>query len=229
MSLILVTQLINAGFAIFSLIASYVILSNGFLTRYRIQQKPDRLGSLVKRLPLVSFNVLLVAGLSSVSLLVLEPWFETNRFPPVWVLLLQVSVITVLDDTWFYFSHRFLHRNKFLLQCIHRKHHETHTPVPVDYLYVHPLDWLLCSPGLALGILVVIAIAGQISAWSFWTYSCIRILNEINVHSGLRSAFRLRIPFWASAEHHDLHHSKPVGNYGSTLKIWDKILGTEIK
>ena len=35
------------------------------------------------------------------------------------------------------------------------------------------------------------------------------------------------IPFWAGADHHDLHHEKFIGNYASSFRWWDKMMDTE--
>ncbi|GKT80120.1 C-4 sterol methyl oxidase [Colletotrichum tofieldiae] len=35
------------------------------------------------------------------------------------------------------------------------------------------------------------------------------------------------LPFWAGADHHDLHHEKFIGNYASSFRWWDYCLDTE--
>jgi methylsterol monooxygenase len=35
------------------------------------------------------------------------------------------------------------------------------------------------------------------------------------------------MPFWAGAEHHDLHHHYFIGNYASSFRWWDYCLDTE--
>ncbi|KAM5368668.1 hypothetical protein ACJZ2D_009440 [Fusarium nematophilum] len=51
----------------------------------------------------------------------------------------------------------------------------------------------------------------------------------IDAHSGYDFPWSLRhfLPFWAGADHHDLHHEKFIGNYASSFRWWDFCLDTE--
>ena len=55
------------------------------------------------------------------------------------IFLLQIAVILIIDDFYFYWFHRLLHKNKFLYEKIHIIHHKASNPFPADYLYEHPL------------------------------------------------------------------------------------------
>ena len=35
------------------------------------------------------------------------------------------------------------------------------------------------------------------------------------------------VAFWAGAQHHDVHHERFIGNYGSSFRWWDYLLDTE--
>ena len=229
MKLVLGTQIIIASILLSSFILSYLMLYKGWLARFRFQREPTPVGMLMKHVPLIILNYVILPALSSAALFAAEPWFEMNEYPSLGVLLVQVMFILAADDAWFYFSHRLLHRSRFLMKNIHRKHHEVTAPIPLDYLYVHPLDWPFCSVGIVIGVSLVVLVFGEVNIWPWWAYSAIRGVNEVILHSGLKFSFMRKIPFRGSAEYHDLHHSRPVGNYSSTLKIWDKAMATEIE
>ena len=49
------------------------------------------------------------------------------------------------------------------------------------------------------------------------------------MHSGLHipfGAYKI-LPFAFITDHHDFHHSKNLGNYGSTFTFMDRIFGTD--
>ena len=153
--------------------------------------------------------------------------FDTAK-PSAWLIIFQVLFIFVVDDAWFYFMHRFMHENKFLLRKIHFIHHRAITPFPLEYIYVHPLEWFIGSFGSFLGIILLMFLM-PVNVYAFWVYGALRNLHEIDIHSDLRSPIASRLPFMSATEHHDLHHSKVKGNYASTFNIWDRVFGTGLK
>ena len=36
-----------------------------------------------------------------------------------------------------------MHKNKFLYEKVHIIHHKASNPFPADYLYEHPLEWIM--------------------------------------------------------------------------------------
>ena len=144
------------------------------------------------------------------------------------IIIFQVLFILIFDDLFFYFLHKWMHDNKYLLKTIHRIHHKATAPLALDYMYVHPLEWLMGYIGPFIGIIVVSFIS-PLSCWAFWVYQLIRTLHEMDVHSGFKSFFSKWIPLWGECEHHDKHHEVLNGNYASTFTIWDSIFRTKIK
>ena len=56
----------------------------------------------------------------------------------------------------------------------------------------------------------------------------VRVGETLDGHCGYDfsfSPYRL-IPLSGSAEYHDFHHSRNVGNYSSFFSIWDSVWGT---
>ena len=126
---------------------------------------------------------------------------------------------------FFYVLHRLMHENKYIYRKIHKIHHRANTPIPIDYIYVHPLEW---SSGM-IGPFIGMFMLGGISIYSFWIYLIVRNLHELHIHSGIVTSFFMRIiPFYGDNEHHDIHHSIRDGNYSSTFILWDYIFKTKI-
>ena len=197
-------------------------------TSATIQDRKTTLVQFYERLPLVLLNVGLLFTLSFVALSVFEGLFSWEPLA-WWVVAIQVVAVAMVDDLFFYGFHRTLHENKWLYRHIHKIHHRAYAPCPMDYVYVHPLEWMGGSIGIVLGLAVVAGITGDsISAYTFLIYSGLRNIHELDIHSGLPSG-RLAswVPWFGPAEHHDMHHARPnSGNYGSTFLWWDMWFGT---
>ena len=111
---------------------------------------------------------------------------------------------------------------------IHSIHHEASAPFALDYIYAHPLEWLLGYIGPVIGF-VFILFMGNLSVWTVWIYVFIRGIHEVDIHCGYQSTISKYLPFLGDTEHHDRHHKEVVGNFGSTFTFWDTIMGTKIK
>ena len=215
------------GCIIIGILLSIAPLHIKSLSKYRIQDKKIQPNSFYKRLPLIVINTVILFILSGVGLYFLFPIFNTSMNTHIASAIIQVLIIMILDDLYFYFYHKWLHDNKKMLKSIHSIHHRATAPLAMDYLYVHPLEWLIGFIGPFIGILSI-AFFTEVSIWGFWSYQLIRTLHEIDVHSGFKSILSNWIPFWGETEHHDMHHEVPNGNYASTFTIWDQLFGTKM-
>ena len=221
------TVILILGLNIFGLLVTLLTVNSKYLHKYRIQDKPLDPKGFYQRLPLIGFNVLTLAGLSSICLFGLFGFFDSSLSFNATTIFWQVAIMFLIDDLWFYCLHRWMHSNKKVLKKVHSIHHRSHSPVALDYIYTHPIEWLSGSLGLFLGLLVVAFIQPP-SIWAFWIYQIIRNLHELDVHSGFKSILSPWIPFWGEGEHHDLHHKKLRGNYATTFTHWDRIFGTKM-
>ena len=189
-----------------------------------VRRKP---GTLRKRLPLIGLNLCLLIGLTTPALILAQDVF-TLELPTLALGLGHFGLLVFVDDLWFYFFHRVLHENRFLYRKIHKRHHEAYAPVPIEYIYVHPLEWLGGGIGPAIGIGSIIIIFGEMSAYTLWFWGFWRTLHELDIHSGIASQLGRFVPLFADTTHHDIHHARPTqGNYASSLTLWDKMFRTE--
>ena len=203
-----------------------LILHTNLINDYRIQPKEYFAKRFYERFPLILFNISILLSVGIVGVFLLQDFIDFG-LPTVWVFTWQLVLIFLIDDLYFYFYHSALH-TKFLYKHIHKTHHRSTMPIPMEYIFTHPLEWFFGAIGPFIG-LVVIASFSEINIYAFWAMSALRNLHELDIHSGIKSSkITSLIPFYGTTEHHDLHHSKNRGNYASTFTLWDKVFGTEI-
>lgn len=137
----------------------------------------------------------------------------------------QALIIYFFDDLYFYFYHRMLHENKFLYKYIHKMHHRSRSPYPINYIYANPLEIFFGTGGIVISILI----QGQLYSFSLILYTSIKTIHEIYIHSGLfihKDLYYFDII--GSSIDHDIHHYYLKGNYGSNLNYLDKLFDTYI-
>ena len=214
---------------------SYLVLYTDLFKNKRIQKRGYRTSGIFwKRFPLVAFNLSLLMVITYIGLSFTEELFSwTLSSSLVWgslTVLAQFLILVVIDDAYFYWFHRTLHENRWLYQKIHVIHHRAFSPFPLEYIYVHPLEWMIGAGGIPIGLSLIYYTEGSISVWAFWIFAAWRNLHEIDIHSGLVSRWSHKIPLFGTTEHHDQHHLKnSKGNYSSTFTFWDRLLGTDLK
>lgn len=208
------------------LIYSLIVIYTPLFKKYRIQEKKYQKGIFMKRMPLYLFNLILLLLFAGVGSYFIFP-FLTNELSSWWVLTLQVIGIFLVEDVFFYFYHRYMHENKYLLGKIHAIHHRASPPFPLEYLYNHPLEWMLGFIGPILGFLAIGFII-PISIYTVIIFGALRNLREIHLHSDLNLPFLSQIPLITKTKHHDDHHTLLDGNYSSIFVWWDKIFKTEL-
>ena len=141
------------------------------------------------------------------------------------ILLFQIIVILIFDDFYFYWFHRLMHSNKFFFEKVHIIHHKASNPFPADYLYEHPVEWIIGLLGPFIGILII----GEVYFETIVLYLIIRILHELDIHSGLKSSIYRYFPFAGVNEYHALHHKHHVKHFASLFSFWDIIFKTHSK
>ena len=212
---------------LFGLIYSMVVLKTDVFKSFRIQSKAYKDGVFASRMPLYLFNFFVLLIFSGTGTYFVFDFFVAEG-TAWWMIALQVLIAFIADDIWFYFMHRYMHENKFLLKNIHSIHHRATTPFPLEYLYAHPLEWMLGMLGVVVGF-GLIMIFTPVSIYAVWIFGGLRNLHEIHIHSDLTLPFLSKIPLISKTKHHDDHHAKLTGNYSSTFLWMDRIFKTEFK
>ncbi|KAF2444892.1 C-4 methylsterol oxidase [Karstenula rhodostoma CBS 690.94] len=152
----------------------------------------------------------------------------TVPFPSVYKMALQIAVFFVLEDTWHYWTHRAMHYG-FLYKNIHKIHHQYSAPFGLAAEYASPIEVMVLGLGTVSSPILWCAITGDLHLLTMYVWIVLRLFQAIDAHSGYEFPWSLHhfLPFWAGAEHHDVHHERFIGNYASSFRWWDYCLDTE--
>ncbi|RPB23126.1 putative C-4 methyl sterol oxidase Erg25 [Terfezia boudieri ATCC MYA-4762] len=149
-------------------------------------------------------------------------------FPAWTTIAYQVAIFFVLEDAWHYWFHRLFHWGPFY-KYIHKIHHTYSAPFGLAAEYASPIEVMMLGFG-TVGIPIVwCAMTGNLHVLTMYIWIVLRLFQAIDAHSGYEFPWSLHhfLPFWAGAEHHDVHHEKFVGNFASSFRWWDYMLDTE--
>ena len=208
---------------LFGLIYSILVLYTSVFQKFSIQKKPYVKGLFSKRMPLYLFNITLLLTISGFGAYFFADFFIQDF--SIGTIIFQVIFAFVIDDIFFYFYHRWLHENKYMLKTVHSIHHRATKPFPLEYLYAHPIEWLLGMIGAFLGFAILFMFM-PVNLYAFWIFGGLRNLHEIHIHSDLELPVSSKIPLLSKTKHHDDHHAKLTGNYSSTFVWMDRLFKT---
>lgn len=150
-------------------------------------------------------------------------------FPSLTTMAYQIAIFFVVEDMWHYWLHRMLH-TPLLYKRVHKLHHQYSAPFGLAAEYASPIEVMILALG-SVGVPVAwAAITGNLHILTMYTWITLRLFQAIDAHSGYEFPWSLHniFPFWAGADYHDVHHEKFLGNYSSSFRWWDQILGTHL-
>ncbi len=138
----------------------------------------------------------------------------------------SVPVYLFIHDTYFYWTHRMMHRPR-IFPVMHKVHHESRQPTPWAGFSFHPTESLL---GAAILPIMVFFIPIHVSA--ILLILVLMTIVSVTNHSGYEilpdawlRGFAGR--HWISAAHHNLHHQAYKCNYALYFRFWDRVMGTD--
>jgi Delta7-sterol 5-desaturase len=146
---------------------------------------------------------------------------------PLWYLPLSIFLFLAAHDTWFYWTHRLMHR-PWWFKTVHAVHHASRPPTAWAAMSFHPWEALtgsLVIPALvflipihvgALGLVLMIMTLMGITNHMGWEMFPNRVVN------GLLGNMLI------TATHHQRHHDDYRGNYGLYFRFWDRLCGTDL-
>lgn len=149
-------------------------------------------------------------------------------FPPLSTMALQIAVFFVLEDTWHYWTHRAMHWGP-LYRSVHKIHHQYSAPFGLAAEYASPIEVMVLGFGTVFSPVLWCYFTGDLHILTMYVWIVLRLTQAIDAHSGYEFPWSLHhfLPFWAGAEHHDVHHERFIGNYASSFRWWDYVLDTE--
>jgi sterol desaturase/sphingolipid hydroxylase (fatty acid hydroxylase superfamily) len=142
-----------------------------------------------------------------------------------WVIGLEYIAYFFLFDTWFYWLHRWMHKEP-VYTWVHKIHHRSTSPNLLTTLSVNPLESLING-----GFVPLFTAVFTIHSETMLLITPTNIIMGLYVHSGYEFLPRWWNKTWATkwfitATFHDQHHKYFRWNFGGYTTIWDRVCGT---
>jgi Delta7-sterol 5-desaturase len=147
-----------------------------------------------------------------------------------WSMLLWVPLnlilLLVLHDAFFYWSHRWMHWPKFL-RSFHWVHHESRRPTAWTAFAFHPYEAFIQAMFLPMALWLIpthwVALLLFLMTMSLFGVTN-HLGQEIFPAHFLKSKLGRQL---ITATHHQRHHHRPAHNFGLYFVWWDHLMQTE--
>jgi Delta7-sterol 5-desaturase len=144
----------------------------------------------------------------------------------LWYLGVSYGAVLVLQDAYFYFTHRLFH-HPAIFHWLHQGHHRSRYPTPWTSFAFDPLEAIVASLFLVgivfilpLHFITLIAVMTTMTVWAVLNHLGIDRLPGSFPHHWLGKWF-------IGPAHHSIHHLRYNLHYGLYFTFWDKLLGTQ--
>jgi lathosterol oxidase len=145
---------------------------------------------------------------------------------PLWWLPGSFLAYLLLHDTWFYWTHRWMHRPG-PFRVAHAIHHASRPPTAWAAMSFHPIEALtgaVVIPALVFLVPIHAAVLGLV----LLTMTVMGVTNHMGWEMFPRWLVRSRVGGWLiTASHHERHHDRYLCNYGLYFRHWDRLCGTD--
>ncbi len=214
-----------AAFLAVALVAGIV---SGFFKARKIQPRGFKWKVFRNEIAFAIINIVITGFLLGPS----QEWLKVNGWitfnsaaVPWWLIALEYVAYFLLLDTWFYWLHRWMHKEP-MYRLIHKLHHRSTSPNLLTTLSVSPIESLI-NGGFVPLFLTVFTVHDATLALILPT----NIIMGLYVHSGYEFLPRWWNRSWASkwfisTTFHDQHHQYFNWNFGGYTTIWDWLCGT---
>ena len=152
--------------------------------------------------------------------------YEDIDLYPLWYVPVSVFLVLFIQDTYYYWIHRWMHIPK-IYKYFHKVHHNSvHTSVWTSFSF-HPLETLLQA-----AIIPLIVIFLPVHTYAVLAILIIMTVSATINHAGVEIYPGGKYGSWfgkliIGASHHDVHHRRFLFNYGLYFTFWDRWMGTE--
>jgi sterol desaturase/sphingolipid hydroxylase (fatty acid hydroxylase superfamily) len=212
----------------------YLITSGGFawLTRLLHPHLYDSLGSQIRSE--IKWSLLSASLYGVPAGILLWGWdnfgwtklyWEPSHYPLFW-LPLSIFAYLLLHDTWFYWTHRWMHRPA-IYRRVQAVHHASHPPTAWAAMSFHPWESVTGAVVIPVLILTVPIHVGALAA-VLTIMTVMGVTNHMGWEIFPRALVHGRAGNWLiTASHHQLHHQRNKCNYGLYFRFWDRLCATD--
>jgi lathosterol oxidase len=145
---------------------------------------------------------------------------------PLWYWPISIFAYLFAHDTWFYWTHRWMHRPA-VFRIAHAVHHASRPPTAWAAMAFHPTEAL--SQAIVIPLLVFV-IPIHISALGavLTVMTVMGVTNHMGWEMFPRWLVQSKAGDWLiTASHHQKHHDIYRCNYGLYFRFWDRLCGTD--
>lgn len=165
--------------------------------------------------------------LNVIFFFVLLPFCITLSPQPIWKIFLDMFLILMIYDFFYYLAHRFWFHGKGAMRQVHAVHHQARNPTYLDAHYVHPLETFVGLGGFFVTLVVLSLVLGPFQVTTIiMTFVLYYQLNQINHTAVDLPFFPYKTLSWITAKHHIHHENMHKGNYATITLFYDKLFGT---
>ena len=180
------------------------------------------------QLSVISASIFAIAAaltISAYNYQLTRIYSDPNQYG-LWYLGLSYVVVLVLQDTYFYFTHRLFH-HPLLFHWFHQGHHRSRYPTPWTSFAFDPLEAIV-SCFFLIGIVLImplhfITLIAVLTTMTVWA-----VLNHLSI-----DRFPQKFPhhwlgkWFIGPDHHSIHHLRYTFHYGLYFTFWDNLLHTQ--
>ncbi len=145
---------------------------------------------------------------------------------PLWYLPVAPLLFLFAHDTWFYWTHRVMHRPRWF-RAMHAVHHASRPPTAWAAMSFHPWEALtgaIVIPALVFLIPIHVAMLGVV----LMVMTVMGVTNHMGWEMFPRTLVHSRLGSWLiTASHHQRHHEEYKCNYGLYFRFWDRLCRTD--
>jgi len=145
---------------------------------------------------------------------------------PLWYLPVSLLLYLFAHDTWFYWTHRLMHRPRWF-RVAHAVHHDSRPPTAWAAMSFHPVEAVtgaVVIPLLVFAIPIHVAMLGAVLA----IMTVMGVTNHMGWEMFPKALVHSRLGGWLiTASHHQRHHEHYKCNYGLYFRFWDRLCGTD--
>ncbi len=212
----------------------YLIVSGGFALATRVRQPGLYAGQRTQIVREIGWSLASAAIYGVPAGVVAWGWqargwtwiYSDARAYPLWWWPLSILVYLAAHDTWFYWTHRAMHRPR-LFRVVHAVHHASRPPTAWAAMSFHPWEALtgaLVIPALVFVVPIHVAALGVVLS----VMTIMGVTNHMGWELFPRTMIMGRAGQWLiTASHHQRHHREYGCNYGLYFRFWDRICGTD--
>ena len=145
---------------------------------------------------------------------------------PLWYLPVSVLIYLLAHDTWFYWTHRWMHGPK-MFKVAHAVHHASRPPTAWAAMSFHPWEALtgaVVIPALVFAIPIHVGALGVVLS----IMTVMGVTNHMGWELFPKGIVKGPLGNWLiTASHHQRHHAEYRCNYGLYFRHWDYVCGTD--